>query len=146
MDKYITYNSTSELHRELTNILLLTVEDNEHFYCYCGEEFGTCGVCGLAIFLIDPNHENLLEGISPRKFLARNYNNKEKLNLFALKIVHFFEKIKKENKSSLEFFQRDYCWSLKVYSTGETLSINLDEAIENELIDMRDETYEDIYS
>ena len=52
MDKYITYNSTSELHRELTNIVLLCIEDsNSYYYCYSGEEFGDCALCKLIEFL-----------------------------------------------------------------------------------------------
>ena len=31
MDKYITYNTTSELHRELSNILLLCLENSSRF-------------------------------------------------------------------------------------------------------------------
>ena len=134
MDKYITYNSTSELHRELTNILLISVEDSGNFYCYCGEEFGTCGICGLAYFLLDPNHENKIEGQSPRTFLAKNYNNREKLEFLASKMAFYYDKIEKDNKESLEFYQKEYSWSLKVYSTGETLNVDLDESIENEIL------------
>ena len=146
MDKYINYNSTSELHRELTNILLLSIEETGNFYCYCGEEFGTCGICALAFFFTDPNHEHRIDGHSPRKFLAKNYNNREKLDFFASKVVSFFDKIERENKFALEFFWREYSWSLKVYSTGETLSIDLNQSIENELLNATDDHYEDIYS
>ena len=134
MDKYITYNTTTELHRELTNILLLSIAEDSYFYCYCGEENGECGICSLAIFLVDVHHENKIEGLSPKKFLAKNHNNREKLELFASKIVCFFDKIKKESEISLEFFEREYSWSLKVYSTGETLSVDLDESIDNEIL------------
>ena len=142
MDKYITYNSTSELHKELTNILLLSLENDVNFYCYCGEEFGTCGICALAYFLADPNHENKIENLTARKFLAKNYNKREKLELFASKIVVFFDNIKKDCEESLQFFQKDYSWSLKVYSTGETLSIDLNEAVENEILrEQNDDDY-----
>ena len=134
MDKYITYNSTSELHRELTNILLISIEDNGSFYCYCGEEFGTCGICVLAYFLLDPNHQNQIDRHSPRKFLAKNHNNREKLEFLASKMFFYFDKIEKDNKESLEFYQKEYSWSLRDYSTGETLSVDLDESIENEIL------------
>ena len=134
MDKYITYNTTTELHRELTNILLLSIEEDFYFYCYCGEENGECGICSLANFLVDLHHQNKIEGLSPRKFLAINHNNKEKLELFASKIVCFFDKIEKENKISLEFFQKDYCWSLKDYSTGETSIVDLQNSVDNEIL------------
>ena len=145
MDKYITYNSTTELHRELTNILLLSIEEDSYFYCYCGEENGECGICSLAIFLVDVNHQNEIEGLSPRKFLAKNHNNKEKLELFASKIVCFFDKIEKENKTSLEFFQKDYSWSLKVYSTGETLTVDLQDSIDNEILHAENDVDDDDY-
>ena len=145
MDKYITYNTTTELHRELTNILLLSIEEDSYFYCYCGEENGECGICSLAIFLVDVHHQNKIDGLSPRKFLAKNHNNKEKLELFASKISCFFDKIDKENKTSLEFFQRNYSWSLKVYSTGETLTVDLQDSIDNEILQAENDVDDDDY-
>ena len=41
MDKFIKYNSKSELHRELTNILLLATEDSNDFYCFCDKFYET---------------------------------------------------------------------------------------------------------
>lgn len=148
MDKYITYNSTSEFHKELTNILLLVTDNDVNFYCYCGEEFGTCGLCALAFYLVDPNHENQIENQSPRNFLAKNYNKSEKLELFASKIVVFFDKIKKDNEGTLDFFKREYSWSLRVFSTGETLSVNLDDAVNNEILRGQNDVEDDygIYS
>ena len=105
MDKYITYNSTSELHRELSNILLLCLEDSSSFYyCYCGEEFGDGGLCNLIFFFADVDEKNVMDGLSPRKFLARNYNKRVKLEEFSLKNLPFFEKMKKDNDPSLDFF------------------------------------------
>ena len=45
-----------------------------------------------------------MDGLSPRRFLARNYNKRMKLEEFALKILPFFEKMKKDNDPSLDFF------------------------------------------
>lgn len=140
MDKYIHYNSTTELHRELTNILLLSVEESSSiYYCYCGEEFGTCALCQLTYFFADPYEENTMDGLSPRKFLAKNYNKRQKLEEFSAKILPFFEKIEKDNVMSLEFFKNEYSWSLKQYSTGKTLYLTLDEVIENEILDFVDD-------
>ena len=105
MDKYITYNSITELHKELTNILLLCIEDNNsYYYCYCGEEFGDCGLCKLIEFLFDIERKNLMDGLSPRRFLAKNYNKECKLKEFTLKILPFFEKMKIDYELSLDFF------------------------------------------
>ena len=104
MDKYIKYDSTSELHRELTNIVLLCLEDiNSFFYCYCGEEFD-CGLCDLIMFFANVDDENLIDGLSPRKFLAKNYNNRGKLEEFSLKILPFFQKMEMNHYPSLDFF------------------------------------------
>ena len=134
MDKYIIYNNTKQLHRELTNILLISIEETGDSYCYCSEENGTCGICALGIFLTDPHEKNKIDGCSPRKFLVINRNNREKLELFAEKIVVFFDKIQEENCDSLGFFEKEYSWSLKVYSTGENLYVDLDQSIENEIL------------
>ena len=91
MDKYIKYNSTSELHTELTNrVLLCLEEDNSYFYCYCVEEFGDCDLCDLITFLVDVYDENLMDRLSPRKFLQKNYKNRQKLEEFSLKILPCF--------------------------------------------------------
>ena len=136
MDKYINYNSTSELHRELTNIVLLCLEDNSSFYyCYCGEQFGDCGLCKLIYFFADIENENLMEGLSPRKFLAKNYNKRTKLEQFAAKILPFFEKMEKDNDLSLDFFKKIYHWSSRDKVHGTTHSLTLEEVIENEIID-----------
>ena len=135
MDKYITYNSTSELHRELTNIVLLCIEDsNSFYYCYCGEEFGDCGLCKLTEFLVDIDEENLMDGLSPRRFLAKNYNKRSKLDEFALKILPFFEKMKMDCDPSLDFFFKKYYWSSRDGITGTYHDLSLEEVIENEIL------------
>ena len=136
MDKYITYNSTSELHRELTNILLLCLEDSSSlYYCYCGEEFGDCGLCKLTFFLADVEEKNLMDGLSPRRFLARNYNKRAKLEEFSLKILPFFEKMEKDNDPCLDFFEKKYHWSYKDRLHRTTHDLTLEEVIENEILD-----------
>ena len=135
MDKYITYNSTSELHRELTNIVLLCIEDNNSlYYCYCGEEFGDCGLCKLTEFLVAIEEKNLMDGLSPRRFLAKNYNKRSKLEEFSLKILPFFEKMKMDNDPSLDFFKKKYHWSSRDRRTGTYHDLSLEEVIENEIL------------
>ena len=135
MDKYITYNSTSELHRELTNIVLLCMEDNNSFYyCCCIEDFGKCGLCKLTDFLVNIEKENLMDGLSPRRFLAKNYNERSKLEEFSLKILPFFEKMKIDNDPSLDFFKKKYHWSSRDRRTGIYHDLSLEEVIENEIL------------
>ena len=135
MDKYIKYDSTSELHRELTNIVLLCLEDiNSFFYCYCGEEFD-CRLCDLIMFFANVDDENLIDGLSPRKFLAKNYNNRGKLEEFSLKILPFFQKMEMNHYPSLDFFKKRYHWSSRDRVHGTTHSLTLEEVIENEILD-----------
>ena len=69
---FLKFESTSELHKELTNILLLATEDSCFFYCYCSKMSDgiKCDLCDLCHFLFDD--DNLMEGLPPKKFLQLN--------------------------------------------------------------------------
>ena len=41
------FESTSELQKELTNILLLATEVSNFFYCYCEKNGRKCDLCDL---------------------------------------------------------------------------------------------------
>ena len=83
---FMKFESTSELHKELTNILLLATEDSNFFYCYCEKNGRQCDLCH---YLFDDN--NFMEGLPPKKFLQLNYDKREKLEEFADKIFHFLK-------------------------------------------------------
>ena len=124
MDKFIKYNSKSELHRELTNILLLATEDSNDFYCFCDkflEMKSKCDLCSLCEYLFDENN------------LQLNYNNRLKLEEFSDKILPFFKRIQLNDARALEFFHKEYSWSLKDYSEGKTYEMSLDEIIESDI-------------
>ena len=118
MDKFIKYNSKSELHRELTNILLLATEDSNDFYCFCDKFYETrskCDLCALCEFLFDEN--NLMDGLSPKKFLQLNYNNRLKLEEFANKITagkidHIFIQNFALKKTALVIQILRVCWPI----------------------------------
>ena len=134
MYKFIKYNSKSELHRELTKILLLATEDSNDFYCFCDkflEMKSKCDLCSLCEYLFDEN--NLMDGLSPKKFLQLNYNNRLKLEEFSDKILPFFKRIQLNEVRALEFFHKEYSWSLKDYSEGKTYEMSLDEIIESDI-------------
>ena len=127
MDKYIKYDSTSELHTELTNILLLCLEDNSTDY-YCDRE-----LCKLIEFLAQIDDSNLIDGLRFREFLQVNYNNREKLEEFSVLILPFFQKMELNQKDALEFFQRSkYTWSTRDSETGIYHSLTLEEFIESD--------------
>ena len=130
---FIRYNSTSELHKELTNILLLATEDSNFFYCYCdkfSETRSKCDLCALCEFLFDD--DNLMDGLPPKKFLQLNYDNRVKLEEFASKISPFFKRIERNDRCALEFFEKEYVWTLKDYSSATYYSMTLTEIIEND--------------
>ena len=130
---FIRYNSTSELHKELTNILLLATEDSNFFYCYCdkfSETRSKCDLCALCEFLFDD--DNLMDGLPPKKFLQLNYDNRVKLEEFASKISPFFKRIERNDRRALKFFDKEYVWTLKDYSSATYYSMTLTEIIEND--------------
>ena len=130
---FIRYDSTSELHKKLTNILLLAEEDSNFFYCYCdkfSETISKCDLCALCDFLF--NDDNLMDGLPPKKLLQLNYNNRVKLDEFASKISPFFKRIECNDKHALEFFDKEYVWTLKYYSSRTYYSMTLAEIIEND--------------
>ena len=49
-----------------------------------------CDLCRLIEFLHDIQDKNLINGLSPKKFLQFNYNNRLKLERFADEILRFF--------------------------------------------------------
>ena len=74
-----------------------------------------------------------MDGLSPKKYLQLNYNNKTKLERFADEILPFFEGIKLNDESALDFFNKKYVWSMVNYSAGETYSLTLEEVIQNDI-------------
>ena len=129
---FLKFDSTNELHKELTNILLLATENSNFFYCYCVKvaEGRKCDLCDLCHFLFDD--DNLMDGWSPKKFLQLNYDNRDKLNDFVDKIFPFFERMELNEKRSFDFFNREFEWVLKDYSTATYHSMTLTEIIEND--------------
>ena len=91
MNKYFEkYESTAELHRELTNILLLATEESNFNYCYCDkftDKITKCGLCSLSNFLFHNN--NLMDSLPPNKFY--NYIMTTEVNWMSLllKYHHF---------------------------------------------------------
>ena len=127
------YETTKELHKELTNILLLATEESNFNYCYCdkfSDKKTKCGLCSLCHFLFHNN--NLMDGLPPKKFLQLNYENRSKLDMFVSKISSFFDRMEREDKHSLEFFDKEYSWSMKDYSSCTYHSMTLTEIIEDD--------------
>ena len=73
-----------------------------------------------------------MDGLQPRKFLQLNYDNRVKLDEFFIKISPFFETMELNDKRSLDFFNKEYVWSLKDYSSATYHSMTLTEIIESD--------------
>ena len=74
---FLKFESTSELHRELTKIHLLAIEDSNFFFCYCYKGERKCDLYDLCYFLFDNN--NLMDGLPyhQQKFLQLNYDERK---------------------------------------------------------------------
>ena len=88
---FLKFDSTSDLHKELTNILLLATGDSNFFYCYCvkvaeGRKYDLCDLCH---FLFDD--DNLMDGLSPKKFLQLNLITETNLMTLLTKSFHFLK-------------------------------------------------------
>ena len=127
-DIFKKYNSARSLHRELTNILLLCTNESNYYYCYCdNEKHIHCTLCQFCEYFPDVKIENL----SCEKFLQLNYDKKDKLDMVVDLIRPFFDRLKSERKSALDFFYKEYYWHSRDIATGDIKYVSLDEIIEN---------------
>ena len=127
-DIFKKYNTARSLHRELTNILLLCINESNYYYCYCdNEKHINCTLCQFCEYFPDVKIENL----SCEKFLQLNYNKKGKLDMVVDLILPFFDRLKSEKEDAIQFFYKEYYWHSRDIATGEIKHVSLDEIIEN---------------
>ena len=84
---------TAKLHRELTNILLIATEESNYHYCYCSQKNNSskCALCRLCSFLnVRIDRTGFINGLAPKKFLQKFYNDRVKLLKFLNLILLFF--------------------------------------------------------
>ena len=62
---FLKFESTSELHKELTNILLIAINESAYFYCYCNER-KKCDLYDLCDYLY--GNENLVKVYHQKNF------------------------------------------------------------------------------
>ena len=89
------------------NIFLLCTYDSNYYYCYCHKEKQPkCTLCEFCEHFCNVKIEN-----KPIKnFLIQNNKEKDQLNKIVNIIKPFFDKVKFENKGSLDFFNKEYYW------------------------------------
>ena len=128
MDSIFTkYDTARSLHRELTNILLLCINESNYYYCYCdNEKHLTCTLCQFCEYF--PNVK--IENLSCEKFSQLYYNQKEKLDIVVDLIRPFFDRVKSEKKDAIQFFYKEYYWHSRDIATGKIKHVSLDEIIE----------------
>ena len=131
IEEFLKFN-TAKLHRELTNILLIATEESNYHYCYC-RQTNKCALCQLCSFLEDQK----IDGLPPKKFLQKFYNDRVKLEKFLNIISPFFKKMYSEDERSVEFFDKEYAWSLRNYQEGTYSTMTLDEIIDSDKIFVR---------
>ena len=130
-EDFLKFDSTSDLHKELTNIVLIATEESNCNYCFCISD-RKCALCDLCSYLFHDN--NHIDGLPPRKFLQKNYDNREKLEYFVDKIWPFFEKMHLLDKWSLDFFDKEYVWTMRNYREGTFSRLTLTEIIDDDKI------------
>ena len=126
---------TAKLHRELTNILLIATEESNYHYCYCSQKNNSskCALCRLCSFLnVRIDRSGFIDGLPPKKFLQKFYNDRVKLVKFLNLILPFFKEMYSKDERSLEFFDKDYEWSLRNYQEGTYSTMTLDEIIDSD--------------
>ena len=123
---FAKYDTARSLYRELKNILLLCIHESNYYYCYCNEQNQKCTLCQFCDYFPDAKIEN-----QPIEcFIDLNRNQKQKLDLVVGLINPFYQKILSEDKTSLQFFYKEYYWQSRDIASGTIKHVSLDEIID----------------
>ena len=123
---FAKYNTARSLYRELMNILLLCIHESNYYYCYCHKEKQPkCTLCKFCEYFPDAKIEN----IPIEDFLKKNHKEKDQLNKVVTLIKPFFDQVQSEDKSSLQFFNKEYYWHSRDIATGTIHYVTLDQII-----------------
>ena len=124
---FAKYHTARSLYKELKNILLLCIHESNYYYCYCDKQNQKCSLCQFCEYFPDVKIEN-----KPIEcFLDSNRNQKQKLDLVVDLINPLYQKILLENKSSLQFFNKEYYWHLRDIATGTIKYVSLNDIIDD---------------
>ena len=92
---FFKFDNVKDFHYELSNIVYLGTENDVSWYCYCNYRLfcfikKKSHLCSFCSKLFEPK---LIENVSAREFLHRNYDNEVKFKQFAELIWPFFKKM-----------------------------------------------------
>ena len=105
-ENFLKFDSIEKLHRELTNIMLISSESSNYFYCYCKND-GNNVIC-IIWFAFLCSTTILIDGLPPAKFLKLYHSSREKLESCRDRIFPYFQKIERNCKFALDFFNKEY--------------------------------------
>ena len=88
-EDFLKFDSTSDLHKKLTNIVLIATEESNCNYCFCISD-RKCALCDLCSYLFHDN--NHIDGLPPRNFYRKIMIIEKSLNILLIKFGHFLKK------------------------------------------------------
>ena len=122
---FIKYENAKQLFKELYNVCQLFKETGHWYYCYCRQLRTQTIKCTLCKF------DDAFDDKSYEKFLLTHRKDQEKLQQIVDVYWNFIQKIQKEDRSALDFFNKEYVWTFRDYRQGIDMRSTLDEVIEH---------------
>ena len=77
-------------------------------------------------------NNNLVDGLPPAKFLKLYHSSREKLESFRNRIFPYFQKIERNCKFALDFFNKEYEWICRDGQRVEYLTMTLTKIIDSD--------------
>lgn len=122
---FIKYENVKQLFKELYNVCQLFKETGHHYYCYCRNLRSKAVKCTLCKF------DDFFDNKSVEKYLLTYRKNEEKLQKAVDEYWNFIQKIKREDHSALDFFNKEYVLAFRDYRQGIDMRSTLDEIIQH---------------
>lgn len=124
-EEFIKFNNTKKLFKELYNVCLLFKDSSSWYYCSCINLRSGTKKCELCKF------DESFDDKSQEKYLITNRNNAEKLQKIVDIYWSYIVKIQNQDRSALNFFEKEYVWTFRDYRNQTEARSELDEIIES---------------
>ena len=122
-EEFIKFSNTKELFKELYNVCLLFKNSESWFYCSCRNlRSGTikCQMC---------NFDDSFDDKSKEKYMITFRNDASKLQKLVDIYWSHILKIRQQDPSALDFFNKEYVWTYRDYRNHIDMRSTLDEII-----------------